>query len=84
MNITVEFVLAIHVETVRMTEVIMKYIKEVLDKLTKNDMHVHEIDLDDTYPFYYTPHFDTHFILKDADVVFVGNITSLESWVLQY
>ena len=68
----------------------MKYLKKVLEKLEENDMHVHETDHSDginEYKGMGTPiaHLvnSTHFIMKGADIVHVGNLTTIESFALR-
>lgn len=60
----------------------MKNIKEVLQKLEQNNMHVHEIDREIALPVYATV-IDTHFIMHGAEIVHVGNLVTIESYVLQ-
>ena len=60
----------------------MSDIKEVLRKLEAHDMHVHIIDNETPLPVSITP-IDTHFIMKGADIVHVGNITTIERFAIQ-
>ena len=68
----------------------MKNLKEVLKKLEENDMHVHETDHSDGFngykgmgvPICFAVN-STHFIMKGADVVHVGNLTTVESFALR-
>ena len=60
----------------------MKNIKEVLENLEKADMHVHEIEGDRPLPVHVTA-IDTHYIMKGAEIVHVGNLTTIESFALR-
>lgn len=60
--------------------------KNVLDKLTENGMHVHEIDHSEGYEDFNLPLAwivsSTHFVMKGADIVHVGNVESIERFAL--
>jgi len=56
--------------------------KEILDRLSDNDLHVHVIDRDETYPFMYNP-YNTHFIMQGEAIVCVGNLSIVESFALR-
>jgi hypothetical protein len=68
----------------------MENIKEVLKKLEENDMHVHETDHSDGIngykgmgvPIAHAIN-STHFIMKGAEIVYVGNLTTVESFALR-
>ena len=55
----------------------------LLNVLTKHDMHVHEITEAENLPVHLTA-IDTHYIMRGADIVFTGSLVSLERWVLSY
>jgi hypothetical protein len=59
----------------------MENIKEVLEKLSDNDMHVHDIEDDATLPIH-TGIYDTHYIMKGDKIVHVGNLRTIESFAL--
>lgn len=68
----------------------MENIKEVLKKLEESDMHVHEIDHSRGFKGYEGMNIpfarlanSTHFIMKGADIVHVGNLTTVESFALR-
>ena len=64
----------------------MTNLKEVLEKLEENDMHVHEIDCINNPHLADTPlawlSRSTHYILKGDKTVHVGNGTTIERFVL--
>ncbi len=65
----------------------MKHLKEVLRKLDSADMHVHAIDHAAGYVGFKQPvaHLvsSSHFIMHGGDVVHVGNLETIESFVLR-
>ena len=60
----------------------MEHIKEVLKNLSDNDMHVHELVMGESIPAVVTV-IDTHYIMQGADIVHVGNLTTIESFALR-
>ena len=53
----------------------------ILKKLENNDLHVHAISRDEKLPIPVW-HWMTHYIMKDSEIVFAGNLDSLNRWVL--
>ncbi len=60
----------------------MENLKQVLDKLTKHKMFVHAIEDHDYLPTHVSM-YDTHFIMKDSEIVHVGNIKTIEAFALR-
>ena len=60
----------------------MNNLGEVLRKLEQADMHVHEKARAHPLPVHTLPT-DTHFIMNGADIVHVGNVTTIERFALR-
>jgi len=58
-------------------------LKEVLDGLESLNLFVHVIDPKERYPFFYSPGFQTHFLMKEGEIVHVGNITTITAIALR-
>lgn len=77
----------------------MENLKQVLDNLTKHDMHVHVINKENGFKEYCGVEFiskfwkggiplawwvsSTHFIMKGADIIHMGNLVTIESFALR-
>lgn len=66
----------------------MKYTKGLLEKLSELDFHVNALpdDRDESNVIYLLAGklydgYDTHYIMKGSDVVFIGNVSMLNGFV---